>query len=144
MHLATFSSDAPFWLLLLAISVIIFFKWFVMGSYKMVIRSEVAKLKAKLVRIHWLPLHGRGAWLDAFFEVTMVLPSGNKVSAVCKCNIWDGVYWKSMPWQLKPAPAAEQGPTSQPPRIVADCARCGYGIQQGWKACPNCGTAVAP
>lgn len=145
VHLAQTSSHGSGWLILPVIAIVIFCHWLAMGSHKSSIRTEVSKLKAKLISIKWLPFHGGGDRNDTFYEVTLVLPSGKRVSSICKCNIWHGVYWKSTPWSeallREPVPEAKFDP-SQSMRVVADCSRCGYGIQQGWVACPNCGTEL--
>lgn len=148
MSFVAASSSMPWWVFILIIAAIIFFQWFAMGSHKTEIRREVDRLKAKLVNIRWLPFFGGGDKNDTFYEVTMVLPSGKRVSAVCKCNVWHGVYWKSMPWSQEllrePAPDKKAELEARTFRVVADCSRCGYGIQQGWSVCPNCGTEVPP
>jgi hypothetical protein len=148
MHLSHPSSGGSAgWFIIPVIAIIIFFHWLAMGAHKSAIRTEVYKLKAKLINIRWLPFEGGGDKNDTFYEVTMVLPSGRRVNALCKCNMWHGVYWKSTPWAeellREPAPKNEFDPSVKPMRVVADCATCGYGLQQGWVACPNCGTDVA-
>lgn len=148
MNLVAASSNNPWWLIILVIAVIIISHWFAMSSHKKEIRAEVGRLKANLVNIRWMPFFGGGDRNDTFYEVTMVLPSGKRVSAVCKCNIWHGVYWKSTPWSQEllrePAPDKKAELDTRPLRVIADCSRCGYGIQQGWSVCPNCGTEVPP
>ncbi|MGV3662370.1 MAG: hypothetical protein ACO1TE_19460 [Prosthecobacter sp.] len=151
IHLAANSSNNSGWMIVIFILVAIFFQWLAMGSHKHEIRMEVTRLKAKLLKIRWLPFHGWGDSNDTFYEVTMVLPSGRRVEAVCKCNYWHGVFWQSTPWAQEllrePPPATEAKPPfesmAEATRVISDCSRCGYGMQKGWVACPNCGTEVA-
>lgn len=147
MNLAALSTTDTLWMILLVIPIIIFFHWAAMGSHETEIRLEVNKLKAKVIRIRWLPLHDLGDRDNTCYDVTLRLPSGRQVSAICKCNVSHGVYWQSTPWAQEllqeppPAPGFEATPPST--RIVSDCSRCGYGMQQGWVMCPNCGTEAA-
>lgn len=138
----TTSNIFPFGFLVLVVAIVIFCRWLAMGAHKSAIRTEVTKLKSKLINIRWIP--GGGDKNDTVYEVTLVLPSGKQVSAMCKCNVWHGVYWKSMPWLLREsAPKRDFAPAAKPMRVVADCSTCGYGLQDGWVACPNCGNEVA-
>ena len=145
MNLAASSQNNNWGAFLLVGGLLILFHWIAMGSHKADIRREVSRLKARLVNIHWLPFYGGGDRNDTFYEVVMVLPSGRRVSAVCKCNVFHGVYWKSTPWsqELIREPAVSDAPQPEHSRgIIADCHRCGYGIRKGWIACPNCGSEV--
>lgn len=150
VQLAANSSHNSGWMFFLVIiPAAIFFKWLAIRSHKEEIRKEVGRLKAKLLQIQWLPCHGWGDSNDTFYEVTMVLPSGRDVNAICKCNVWHGVYWQSTPWAQEllrePPPATKPPfePMADTTRVIGDCSRCGHGIQAGWKMCPYCGTEVA-
>lgn len=146
MNLIASSSSSPVWLIALVIVVILIFQWAAMLAHKAEIRNEVDRLKAKLLSVQWKPFYGFGDSNDTFYDVTMELPSGKRVSAICKCNLWHGVYWKSTPWSQELLREPTQPPPAEfpPPsaRVTADCSRCGYGLQEGWKVCPNCGTEV--
>lgn len=104
-------------------------------------------MRAKLVRIRWLPWHDALMDHQTFYEVTLMLPSGRRVSAICYCNNWDDVQWQSTPWSQEllrePAPETQFAPASQPKPVVADCSHCGYGLYQGGVVCANCGTEVS-
>lgn len=145
VSLAANSSDTEFWMILIMVPVAIFFHWLARGSFETEIRLAVNKLGAKLIRVRWLPLHDLEDRHNTCYDVTLQLPSGRQFSAVCKCNATTGIYWESSPWAQEllqePPPAVEAVPKST--RIFTDCTRCGYGIQQGWVMCPNCGTEVA-
>lgn len=140
------SSATSGWVILLLIAAAIVWYWLATGAHKTVIRMEVHKLQAKPIRIRWLPWHDSGEDNDTFYEVTLELPSGKRVSALCKCSNLSEVSWQSTPWSQElpqePAPELQFDPVSQRMRVVADCSRCGYGLQQGWVACPNCGTEL--
>lgn len=145
MRLLAANLDSSSWVIfLLVLSAVVFFHWISMRSHKSSIRMEVAKLRARLVDIRWMPFYGWGDKNDTFYEVTMVLPSGREVSAICKCNTWHGVYWKSTPWaqELMKEPVMAITADEHPQQIISDCKTCGYGIQKRWVVCPNCGTDV--
>ncbi|WP_395753657.1 hypothetical protein [Prosthecobacter sp.] len=93
---------------ILIIAVAIFCYWLAIRRHKSAIRAELTKFKVELIKIRWIPFEGGRH--DTVYEVTLVLPSGKQVSAICKCNLWQRVDWKSPPWaeNLRREPAPEQ------------------------------------
>ncbi len=98
----------PFGVAILIIAVAIFCYWLAIRGHKSAIRAELTKFKAQLIKIRWIPF-GEDRYAT-FYEVTLVLPSGKQVSAICKCNLWQKIYWKSPPWaeDLRREPAPEE------------------------------------
>lgn len=139
------TSQTSGWGLFLCIGVVVILKWLEIGCHKAEIRAVIRKKGARPLRIHWLPtlLGSRGG--PSYYEVTIALPSGKRVTTECSCGLSSGVFWKDPPWSMDKSKKAEPeaGFTdSHRHRIVEDCTRCGYGIVEGADACPNCGTEV--
>ncbi len=124
------------------------------------IRKEAARWKARIIGIKWLPCHTLNT-NETAYEVTLQLDSGKRVSAICRCSLYDDLVWEGPPWWAHAQSPPHQptpdhtGATSfrdtlaapapwEPPadssRIVADCTRCGHILLKSSIVCPNCGT----
>ncbi|WP_395736800.1 hypothetical protein [Prosthecobacter sp.] len=145
MNLLADSSQLSGWQVLLTVAVIVFLKWLAIGCHKAEIRAEIRKKGAKPLHIRWLPSVAGSRGGPSFYEVTLSLPSGSRMTTECSCDLTNGVFWKDAPWSKNTTRTTETEtglPDTRGLRIVADCTRCGFGIPKGADACPNCGTEM--
>ena len=89
-----------------------------------------------------MPFGGmRGQWLGGFFPLGMLFGGLLQLGilALVIYGIYALVRGLIQPRQavVMPAPAA----TPQAAPATHACANCGFAVQEGWKHCPNCGTA---
>ena len=169
MHFLAASSSSldPAWWFLLVIGLYLWRWWEKQADDRKVIRKEAARWQARVLGIEWLPGHALGR-RETAYRVALKLASGKRLNAVCRCSRYAELVWEGQPWwaegpQSEPdeaggpslhdtvaddAPGTEAAPglpfahAAESRRIVADCIRCGYGLLESSRACPNCGTEV--
>lgn len=168
MQLAATDSALHPVVLIILVAVAIFWHLCLRDAHKTLIKQEADRRRARVLRIKWLPGHTFNK-NDICFDVTLRLASGKRVNSVCRCDIHSNhLLWETCPWADEkeyssslhetgrppssfhemlashaPRPEPAKAPFAKAdalPRIVADCERCGYGLQNGWSVCPNCGT----
>jgi hypothetical protein len=169
MHFLAASSPLdPAWWFLLVIGLHLWRWWEKRADDRKVIRKEAARWQARVLGIEWLPGHALGR-RETAYRVALKLASGKRLNAVCRCSRYADLVWEGQPWWAEgpqPQPEPDEAevpslhdtvaddvagteaatgralPAAESGRIVADCIRCGYGLLESSRACPNCGTEV--
>ena len=99
------------------------------------IKNEIEAKGGRIISISWNPF-GRGWFFEKnerHYSVTYRDRSGATLASDCKTSLFTGVYWAEGPKTDEPKP---------PLMPRHRCSKCGYAINAGWRACPNCGKST--
>ena len=114
MHFLATSALHPAVVIILLVMAIAWW-WGQRDADRIEIRKEARRWNAQVIGIKCLPCHCFNE-NETCYEVTLQLDSGKRVSAICRCSLYNHLVWEGPPWwahgqQPEPTPDRMLEPT---------------------------------